>query len=198
MPLLPIDNPHQWFARWIKEAEQSQELEPTAMSLATVGATGRPAVRIVLLKAFDDKGFVFYTNLTSRKAQELKASPVAALTFFWKVPGRQVRIEGAVEQVSDAEADAYFATRPRGSQIGAWASEQSQPLESREALKERVLAVEERFRGQEVRRPPFWSGFRIIPDRFEFWQAGPFRLHDRWEFVPAQEPGQWVRRRLNP
>lgn len=198
MPMEIYEDPFEWFSRWLQEAKGSTEPEPTAMSLATVGPEGIPTVRIVLLKDFDRKGFVFYTNLKSEKGRDLQERPVAGLNFLWKALGRQVRIEGAVEAVTAEEADAYFAIRPRGSQIGAWASEQSRPLESRERLEAEVQRVEEEYRGRDVARPPHWSGFRLIPGRIEFWEAGEFRLHDRIEFRRSDEESPWERRRLFP
>ena len=165
------------FQSWFAEA-QAQEPEPNAMSVATVGPEGQPSLRIVLLKDVDARGFVFYTNLESRKGREALAHPKAALCFHWKSLKRQVRIEGALERVSDAEADAYFATRPRLSQIGAWASEQSRTLASREALEARVKEFEARYPGA-VPRPPHWSGLRVVPSAIEFWTERPFRLHER-------------------
>jgi pyridoxamine 5'-phosphate oxidase len=183
------------FARWFREAA-AREPDAETMVLATATADGLPSARAVLLKGFDARGFVFYTNLDSRKSEELAQNPRAALCFYWKSLRRQVRIEGRVEPVSAAEADAYFAGRPRESRIGAWASQQSRPLESRRVLDERVDEVERRFAGSEVQRPPFWSGFRAVPDSIEFWQERPSRLHDRWLFVA--EGGEWRRRRLFP
>jgi pyridoxamine 5'-phosphate oxidase len=153
--------------------------EPTAFALATVGAQGRPSVRILLLKGVDARGFVFYTNYESRKGAELLANPHAAMCFHWQPLERQVRVEGLTEQVSDDEADAYFATRARGSQLGAWASRQSQPMEHPGALDERLREVEARFAGGAVPRPPHWSGFRLQPSRIEFWHQMPSRLHER-------------------
>jgi pyridoxamine 5'-phosphate oxidase len=173
--------------------------EPTAMALATAGPDGRPSARMVLLKGFDEHGFVFYTNLESRKARELESTPFAALCFHWQPMEVQVRIEGAVQPVSAEEADEYFASRPRGSQEGAWASLQSARLPSREELEERVTEVHERFAGHEVPRPPFWSGFRVIPDRIEFWQGRPSRLHDRDVYTRDPEaPGGWRVGQLYP
>jgi pyridoxamine 5'-phosphate oxidase len=183
------------FARWFSEAAAS-EADPEAMVLATAAADGRPSARAVLLKGFDDRGFVFYTNLESRKGGELAGNPHAALCFYWKSQHRQVRVEGRVEAVTAAEANAYFASRARESQIGAWASAQSRPLESRRLLDERVAEAASRFAAAEVPRPPFWSGFRVVPDRVEFWQERPSRLHDRWLFVC--ERGEWHRKRLYP
>jgi pyridoxamine 5'-phosphate oxidase len=153
--------------------------EPTAMTLATVGRDGQPSARLVLLKSVDERGFVFYTNLRSRKGRELAANPRAALTFHWQPLEVQVRIEGLAEQVDDAEADEYFATRPRGSQIGAWASDQSEELASAADLDARFAEVERRFVGRDVPRPPFWSGYRVRPERVEFWRNRPSRLHER-------------------
>jgi pyridoxamine 5'-phosphate oxidase len=159
--------------------------EPTAMTLATVGSDGQPSARLVLLKAVDDRGFVFYTNLRSRKGREITANPRAALAFHWQPLEVQVRVEGSVEQVDDAEADEYFATRPRGSQIGAWASDQSEVLTSAADLEARFAEMERRFAGREVPRPAHWSGYRVIAERIEFWRNRPSRLHERRLFVKA-------------
>jgi pyridoxamine 5'-phosphate oxidase len=183
------------FARWFSEAAAS-EADAEAMVLATATADGRPSARAVLLKGFDERGFVFYTNLESRKGEELSLNPYAALCFYWKSLRRQVRVEGRVEPAAAAEADAYFASRARESRIGAWASAQSRPLESRRVLDERVAEIAARFVAAEVPRPPFWSGFHVVPDRVEFWQERPSRLHDRWLFV--RERGEWQRKRLYP
>lgn len=173
--------------------------EPTALALATAGPDGRPSVRMVLLKGFDEGGFVFYTNLESRKARELEATPFAALCFHWQPMEVQVRVEGAVQAVTPEEADAYFASRPRGSQLGAWASLQSARLPSREELEERVRETEERFQGQEVPRPAHWSGFRVVPDRIEFWQGRPSRLHERDVYtLDPSAPGGWRIGQLYP
>lgn len=170
--------------------------EPTAMTLATVGADGQPSARIVLLKEVDERGFVFYTNLESRKGGELLAHPQVALCFHWQQLERQVRIEGIAEPVSPAEADAYFASRARGSQLGAWASQQSRPLASDAELEERVRETEIRFAGRDVPRPPHWSGFRVVPRRIEFWRNRAFRLHER--LLYEREDGGWRIRRLYP
>lgn len=167
------------FRQWLAEAEKSEPNDPNAMALATADANGVPSIRMVLLKEVDSRGFVFYTNLESRKAEQLRTNPNAALCFHWKSLKRQVRVEGPVEPVSDAEADAYFRSRPRGSQIGAWASRQSRPLQGRWELERRVAEFAARFGLGPIPRPPFWSGFRVLPQRVEFWQERPFRLHDR-------------------
>ncbi len=167
------------FRRWLAEAEKREPDEPAAMSVATVDTNGNPSLRMVLLRGLDERGFVFYTNLGSRKAQELQERPVAALCFHWKSLARQVRIEGAVSQVSDSDADAYFASRARESQIGAWASKQSTILRGRFELEARVAKYGARFGLGTVPRPPFWSGFRVYPQTYEFWQKRPFRLHER-------------------
>jgi len=191
------DDPFALFAVWMAEAGASEPNDPNAMALATVGADGGPSVRMVLLKGVDPRGFVFYTNLESRKGEQLAANPVAALCFHWKSLRRQVRIEGPVERVDDAEADAYYASRPRGSRIGAWASRQSRPLASRETLEADVAAVEARHPGDAIPRPPYWSGFRVLPRRIEFWAERPFRLHDRQVYVGTVEGG-WTVGRVYP
>ena len=187
------ETPFKKFGEWFAAAEGSEPNDPNAMTVATVGANGRPAARILLMKSWDETGFSFYGNLGSRKARDMQAHPQVALLFHWKSLARQVRIEGIVSQVSDAQADAYFASRPRMSQIGAWASEQSRPLASREAFESRVREVEARFQGQPVPRPEFWSGWKLAPDYFEFWQGIDFRLHDRLIFsktASGWEPGR--------
>ncbi|MDE8345081.1 MAG: pyridoxamine 5'-phosphate oxidase [Acidocella sp.] len=170
------------FGNWLAEAEASEPNDPNAMTLATLSGH-RPAARIVLLKAWDERGFVFYTNLDSRKSTEIKANPHAALLFHWKSLRRQIRIEGALALVPDDEADAYYATRPRGSRLGAWASAQSRPLESRAVFEARLAAVAVAYPGADIPRPPFWSGWRLTPDYFEFWQDKEYRLHDRQVFT---------------
>jgi len=187
-PLVP-------FRRWLDEAWKG-EPNAHAMTLATTATDGRPSARVVLLKGLDERGFVFYTNLESRKSTELLANPHAALCFLWKSLNRQVRVEGFVELATDGEADAYFASRPRDSQIGAWASDQSQPLASRAELERRVDEFSRRFGEGEVPRPPYWSGFRVVPQRVEFWQERPSRLHDRILFI--REGDAWRRERLFP
>jgi len=194
MPESP--DPIQRFAEIFAQVQKVVLPEPTAMVLATAGADGRPSARVVLLKGFDENGFVFYTNLESRKSRELAANPFAALCFYWPPLQQQVRVEGRIEKVSDAEAGAYFASRPRGAQIGAWASRQSRVLAAREELEARVKAVEKKFAGGEVPRPPFWSGFRVIPERIEFWQSRESRLHDRTVYI--RQNNAWVIERLYP
>ena len=189
-------DPFALFKTWFADAERSEPDNPNAMTLATATPGGTPSVRMLLLKGVDDHGFVFYTNMESRKALELLANPPAAIGFHWKSLGRQIRIEGTTEQVSDAEADAYFATRPRGSQIGAWASKQSRPLEGRFELEKRVALYTAKFHIGAVPRPDFWSGFRLIPARMEFWEERPFRLHDR--LVYHRRDGDWETEKLYP
>lgn len=192
------EEPFRLFGEWLKDAEAKEPNDPNAMAVASVDADGMPDVRMVLLKDWDASGFVFYTNYESRKGEELLASRKAALLFHWKTLRRQVRIRGAVELVSAAEADAYFASRPRASRIGAWASRQSRPLESRFALEKAVAEYGLRHALGEVPRPPHWSGFRIVPRSIEFWHDRPFRLHDRIEFTRAAPGGAWAKTRLYP
>jgi pyridoxamine 5'-phosphate oxidase len=196
----PLDpNPIRRFRSVFEQVVRAGVAEPTAMSLATASADGAPSVRMVLLKEVDERGFVFYTNLESRKARELAENPRAALCFFWQPIEVQVRVEGHVHRVGDAEADAYFAGRPRGSQIGAWASRQSHPLPHRRELEERIREVEQRYAGAEIPRPPFWSGFRVVPERIEFWLGRPDRLHERdlYRHDPDAPTG-WRLERLYP
>jgi len=184
-----VTDPIALFAEWLADARKmprDQVPEPTAFALGTVSATGQPSVRMLLLKDVDDDGFVFYTNLESRKGRELSANNKAAMTFHWAIMERQVRVEGQVTRVSDQEADAYFATRARGSQIGAWASNQSRPLRDDE-LQARVVEFEREFAGRAVPRPPHWSGFRLMPASIEFWTGKPNRLHDRQLYVRERD-----------
>ncbi|MFG1359247.1 pyridoxamine 5'-phosphate oxidase [Xanthobacter pseudotagetidis] len=190
--------PFRLFAEWLEDATRSEPNDPNAMTLATVDETGLPDARMVLLKGLDARGFVFFTNTGSAKGRELAAVPKAALVFHWKSLRRQVRVRGMVEQVSAEEADAYFATRPRLSQIGAWASQQSRPLEGRFALEAAVAATTARYGLGTVPRPPHWTGFRIVPVAIEFWHDRPFRLHDRVVFRRGGEAESWVRTRLYP
>jgi pyridoxamine 5'-phosphate oxidase len=191
-------DPLELFAAWYAEADKSEPNDPSALSLATVGPDGTPAVRMVLLKSFDASGFVFYTNHESRKGEHLLAHPKAAMLFHWKSLRRQVRLEGPVAPTTAEEADAYFASRDRGSQIGAWASDQSRPLESRFALEKRVAEYAARHVIGKVPRPPHWSGFRLKPLLIEFWQDGAFRLHDRLEYRRPSPDASWTTRTLYP
>jgi len=192
------EEPFGLFAAWMAEAVETEPRDPNAMALATVGLDDLPDVRMVLLKGFDAQGFVFYTNLGSQKGRELDAAPKAALLFYWKSLNRQIRIRGLVESVTDAEADAYFATRPRGAQVGAWASKQSEPLESRLAFEKAIALYAAKFGLGAVPRPPHWSGFRVIPKAIEFWHDRPFRLHDRVEFRRERNCGAWSKVRMYP
>ncbi|TBW34513.1 pyridoxamine 5'-phosphate oxidase [Siculibacillus lacustris] len=192
------EEPVRLFATWLKDAEAKEINDPNGMALATVDAEGFPDVRMVLLKGFDAAGFVFYTNYESKKGAELLATRKAALLFHWKSLRRQVRVRGPVELVTEAEADAYFATRSRTSRIGAWASRQSRPLESRFALEKAVAEYGLKFGFGEVPRPPHWSGFRVVPRAIEFWHDGAFRLHDRIEFTRAAPDAPWDKVRLYP
>jgi pyridoxamine 5'-phosphate oxidase len=192
------DEPMRLFAAWLADATVSEPRDPNAMTLATVDADGMPNARMVLLKGADAQGFVFYTNMGSQKGQELAASAKAALVFHWKSLNRQVRVRGPVENVSPEEADAYFATRPKQAQIGAWASKQSQPLESRMAFEKAVAINAAKYAIGNVPRPPNWSGYRIVPDQIEFWHDRPFRLHDRIVFKRAPAGEAWSKTRLYP
>jgi pyridoxamine 5'-phosphate oxidase len=190
--------PFALFRAWMAEAEPAEVNDPNGMALASVDADGLPNVRMVLLKGFDERGFVFYTNLESQKGREILGNHKAAALFHWKSLRRQVRVRGPVEQVSDAEADAYFQSRPRDSRIGAWASQQSRPLESRFALEKAAALHAAKYAIGEVPRPPHWTGLRIMPTYLEFWKDGAFRLHDRVVFRRPEPTGDWTRQRLYP
>lgn len=196
MEILRTENPISFFQNWLKEAQASEPNDPEAMALATVGAGGMPSVRMVLLKGVDQQGFRFFTNMESQKGQELAAHPRAALCFHWKSLLRQVRIEGRVEKLPAADADVYFKTRHPLSKLGAWASQQSRPLESRAALEARVKEIEEKFQGTDIPRPGYWAGYLVVPEKIEFWQQGDGRLHDRFAFTRSGDG--WDVQRLNP
>jgi pyridoxamine 5'-phosphate oxidase len=195
--LKTTDDPIAFFKEWLAEAEKSGIILPESMSVSSCTSEGRPSSRMVLLKEVDAKGFVFYTNYNSRKAGELEQNPFAALLFHWNMLQRQVRIEGRIERISEQESADYFHSRGRGSQIGAWASHQSDLLESRDVLAARVKMFEEKFKGKEIPLPEFWGGYRVVPDRIEFWQGKADRLHDRFIYQPNTENG-WDITRLNP
>lgn len=197
-PLLPEHDPLELFGQWFAEAREKEPNDPNAMALATTNVDGDPDLRMVLLKGYDETGFTFFTNLQSAKGQGLAAHPAACLLFHWKSLRRQVRVRGGVFPVSEAEANAYFATRARPSQIGAWASEQSRPMPDRFALEKRVVETGLKFGLGKVERPPHWSGFRLVPRRIEFWRDRPFRLHERLEFFREAESESWQTRRLYP
>ena len=189
-------DPFRQFERWFKKAEEAVQRLPNGMALATAAIDGKPSVRMVLLKGFDDQGFVFYTNYESRKAEELAENPYASLLFYWSELGRQIRISGTVTRVSREESEAYFSTRPLDSQLGAWASRQSEVVRSREVLEERVKELAREYQGQTVPTPPFWGGYRLVPDSIEFWQEREGRLHDRLRYSRAGE--NWLLERLSP
>ena len=190
-------NPIEQFTRWMTEAKAADLKEPNAMTLSTVAPDGRPSGRIVLLKELDEFGFVFYTNYKSRKSAELKTNPFASLTFLWTELERQVRVEGSVDLVSREQSEKYFGGRPRGSQLGAWVSEQSKIVNNRQAIESRLTEIEARFEGKDVPTPEFWGGFRVVPDAVEFWQGRPNRLHDRILYRRKSE-GEWGIERLWP
>ena len=192
------DEPLRLFAAWFEDARKAEPSDPDAMALATVDADGLPNVRMVLLKGFDERGFVFYSNEESQKGRELAANRKASLAFHWKSLRRQVRLRGTVTTVSADEADAYFASRPRSSQIGAWASRQSSPLESRHAFEKAIALNAAKFALGPVPRPPFWIGYRVTPTVMEFWHDRPFRLHDRIEFRRVDAEAAWTKTRLYP
>jgi pyridoxamine 5'-phosphate oxidase len=196
MEILRTQDPIELFREWLTEAEGAEPNDPEAMALATVGADGRPSLRMVLMKGVDAEGFRFYTNMESRKGRELSHNKNVALCFHWKSLHRQVRVEGSVRKVPDFAADAYFKTRHPLSRLGAWASKQSEPLSSRGELEERVRIFAQKFRGADVPRPPHWSGFIVAPEKIEFWQEGEGRLHDRFLFTRHAEG--WDLVRLNP
>ncbi len=192
------DDPLRLFGDWLDAATRTEPADPNAMALATVDADGLPNVRMMLLKGYDQRGFVFYTSTESQKGRELSTQPKAALTFHWKSLTRQVRVRGLVEPVDPAEADAYFATRPRLAQISAWASRQSAPLESRLAFEKAVAFYGTRYAISAVPRPPYWTGYRVVPLSIEFWHDRPFRLHDRVEFRRSRPDEPWLKTRLYP
>jgi pyridoxamine 5'-phosphate oxidase len=192
-----VTDPFARFKEWFAEAQATEPADANAMTVATATPDGRPSARIVLLKGVDPRGFVFYTNQESRKSAELAANRHIALLFHWKVLARQIRIEGVIEDVTNAEADAYFASRPRISRLGAWASAQSRLLEDRLTLERLLAEYDAKYPGDDVPRPPYWSGYRVLPSSFEFWQNMPFRLHDRTTYT-CDAAGGWVIRKLFP
>jgi pyridoxamine 5'-phosphate oxidase len=197
---IPLKIPFEIFANWLNRAkERSDIIEPTAMCLATIGDNNQPSARMVLLKKFDENGFCFFTNLTSRKGHEILHNHNVALCFYWMPLGLQVRIEGAVKEVSAKEADDYFASRRRDSQIGAWASKQSQIMKDWQEFEDRIVQIKEDFTDQEIPKPPFWSGFRVVPESIEFWQEGEFRIHKREVYIRDKEDNNfWLLSKLYP
>ncbi len=193
----PFNVPFDQFGRWFKKADATEPEFANAVALATATALGAPSLRMVLLKSWDEQGFVFYTNTKSRKGLELAENDQAGLLFHWKTQKRQIRIEGLITRVSDQEADHYFATRPRGAQIGAWASAQSDVMAGRHELKKSVVRVTAKYAGRKIPRPAYWSGYRLAPDQFEFWQNRRFRLHER-ELYSLQKGGEWLKEYLFP
>jgi len=192
------DNPFQLFDGWLQAASETEPNDANAMTVSTADADGRPSARILLLKEFDEQGFVFYSNMESQKGREIEVNPFVALCFHWKSVRRQVRVTGPVARVKDEEADAYFNSRPRGSRVGAWASQQSRPLSDRPALMAAVENADSAYPGESVPRPQYWSGWRLTPLAIEFWQDGEFRLHDRFRFSRASESEAWTVDRLYP
>lgn len=192
------DNPFELFDGWLQAASETEPNDANAMTVATADADGHPSARILLLKGFDEQGFVFYSNMESQKGREIEVNPFVALCFHWKSVRRQVRVTGPVARVTDEEADAYFNSRPRGSRVGAWASQQSRPLADRPALMAAVENADSKYPGESVPRPPYWSGWRLTPLAIEFWQDGEFRLHDRFRFSRASESEAWTVDRLYP
>jgi pyridoxamine 5'-phosphate oxidase len=190
-------NPFRQFQVWFQQALEAGIIEPNAMTLATVNREGKPSARMVLMKDFDERGFVFFTNYESAKGRQLDENPWAALVFWWAELERQVRIEGAVEKVSPEESDKYFPLRPLNSQLGAWASQQSEVIPNREILEQRLAEFQKKYANQPIPRPPHWGGFRVIPVAIEFWQGRPSRLHDRLLYL-LNEEGNWIRKRLSP
>lgn len=197
-PSTVADDPLVQFRVWFDAAKAAGEPEPTVMTLATVGSDGRPSARIVLLKGVDATGFTFYTNYESRKGRDMVADPVAALVFYWRTMHRQVRVEGRVEQLTAAESDAYFVTRPRASQLGAIASPQSRVIPDRSSLERRVGELDTELHGAPAQRPPHWGGFRVVPELFELWQGQPNRLHDRVQYRRDRQLSTWIKERLAP
>ena len=193
-----LADPIEQFKQWLGDARTAELVDPTAMTLATATPDGRPSARIVLLKGIDENGFVFFTNYTSHKGHQLDANPWAALVFWWDVLERQVRVEGTVSRITPEASDAYFQSRPRGSQLGAWISPQSQPISARNVLESNLADVEARFAGQAVPRPPHWGGFRLDPVAIEFWQGRPSRLHDRLRYTRTEDDDLWHLERLAP